>query len=322
MKLYVGNTDHDWFDFHSSKANVEEVNFWRPSAQPYLKDLEPGAPFLFRLKAPEYAIAGGGFFLRFRILPLSQTWDIFREANGAQSFEQFRRMISKLIRRPITPNDDPMIGSTILGEPFFFRRAAWIDSPTDFRGPIVSGKSYDMTSGEGLRLWQKVATQLAMQKSENQFERSDSSNLSIGPATHAAVNTARYGTPYLVAPRLGQGTFRIDVTEAYRSRCAMTQERTLPALEAAHIHRYSAGGIHQVSNGLLLRSDLHRLFDRGYITVHSKDLKILVSRRIKQEFENGHEYYELHGNDLTLPTDVHAMPSAEYLEQHNATFRE
>ncbi len=283
-----------------------------------MKSLQPGAPFLFRLHAPDYAIVGGGFFLRFLKLPLSQTWDAFREANGADSFHQLRKMISRRSSKPIKADEDPIIGSTILGEPFFFKRSDWIESPPDFRGPIVSGKSYDMTSGEGLKLWQKITVQLAAQKSRS---LGTAAMPSVGPATRAAIETARYGTPHLVTPRLGQGSFRIDVTAAYQGRCAMTAERTLPALEAAHIHRYSAGGVHEVSNGLLLRSDLHRLFDRGYLTVDSKDLTIVVSRRIKEEYENGRDYYALHGKSLSAPTDTNAMPGARYLKQHNLTFR-
>ncbi|PSO48774.1 MAG: hypothetical protein BRC33_08750 [Cyanobacteria bacterium SW_9_44_58] len=47
----------------------------------------------------------------------------------------------------------------------------------------------------------------------------------------------------------------------------MTGERTLPALDAAHIKPYAQSGSHTISNGLLLRADLHRLFDRFYITI-------------------------------------------------------
>ena len=68
-------------------------------------------------------------------------------------------------------------------------------------------------------------------------------------------------------PRLGQGAFRVLVTDAYRRRCTISNERTLPVLEAAHIRPYADNGPHQLSNGLLLRSDLHRLFDLGYFTV-------------------------------------------------------
>ncbi|WP_162470581.1 HNH endonuclease [Desulfosporosinus orientis] len=57
------------------------------------------------------------------------------------------------------------------------------------------------------------------------------------------------------------------VTEAYYRRCAITGEKTLPVLEAAHIKPYSLEGSHETNNGLLLRKDLHTLFDRGYITI-------------------------------------------------------
>jgi putative restriction endonuclease len=50
-----------------------------------------------------------------------------------------------------------------------------------------------------------------------------------------------------------------------------------------------------ISNGLLLRSDLYRLFDRGYLTVDADDMTIVVSPRIKEEYENGRAYYTLHG---------------------------
>lgn len=85
------------------------------------------------------------------------------------------------------------------------------------------------------------------------------------------------------------------VTDIYNRRCAITHERTLPALEAAHIRPYGDGGEHEARNGLLLRRDIHSLFDAGYVTV-TPDLRFEVSRRIKEEFDNGRHYYELMGN--------------------------
>ena len=64
----------------------------------------------------------------------------------------------------------------------------------------------------------------------------------------------------------------------------------MPVLEAAHIKPYNLVGRHEISNGLLLRSDLHTLFDLGYMTVTPDDLRVRVSRRIHDEFENGREY--------------------------------
>jgi putative restriction endonuclease len=127
----------------------------------------------------------------------------------------------------------------------------------------------------------------------------------------------RYGEEYLARARLGQGAFRVLVTEAYQKRCAITGERTLPVLEAAHIQPFAAEGPNRVSNGLLLRSDLHILFDRGYLTV-MPDHRVLVSARIKAEFENGRDYYAHQGKPLlVLPTPINEQPSTEFLRWHN-----
>jgi putative restriction endonuclease len=93
-----------------------------------------------------------------------------------------------------------------------------------------------------------------------------------------AGRTPRHGEPVLVRPRLGQGAFRVLVTDVYRRRCAVSGERTLPALDAAHIRPYGEGGEHAAQNGLLLRRDIHSLFDAGYVTV-TPDLRFEVSRR-------------------------------------------
>jgi putative restriction endonuclease len=73
---------------------------------------------------------------------------------------------------------------------------------------------------------------------------------------------------------------------------------------------------HELSNGLLMRSDLHKLFDEGYLTVDPKDRHILVSKRIREEFENGKDYYKLEGQVLRQPNEVLAQPSQENLAFH------
>jgi predicted restriction endonuclease len=113
--------------------------------------------------------------------------------------------------------------------------------------------------------------------------------------------------------RLGQGAFRVLVTDAYSRRCAVTGERTLPVLEAAHIRPYALSGPHRVSSSILLRSDLHKLFDLGYITV-TPELRLLVSPKLKAEWENGREYYAHHGKLLQVhPPDPSNQPGAEFL---------
>lgn len=127
---------------------------------------------------------------------------------------------------------------------------------------------------------------------------------------------ARYGEPVLVHPRLGQGAFRILVTDNYRRRCAITGERTLPALDAAHIRPFSEGGSHEASNGILMRRDIHSLFDLGYVTV-SPDMKFEVSKKIREEFDNGRHYYALHGSEIVLPAEPNRRPDQSALTWHN-----
>ena len=131
---------------------------------------------------------------------------------------------------------------------------------------------------------------------------------------------SRYGSEQVVRPRLGQGTFRFAVERAY-GKCAVTREHSLPALEAAHITPFTEGGPHELANGLLLRADVHRLFDRGYVTV-TPDYRFRVSPRLEHEFHNGRVYYQLEGRRLWLPERPEDRPDPERLARHNdAVFR-
>jgi putative restriction endonuclease len=70
-----------------------------------------------------------------------------------------------------------------------------------------------------------------------------------------------------------------------------------------------------------LRSDLHNLFDLGYLTI-SLDYRVEVSRRIREELQNGRHYYALHGQKLeVLPYAANAHPAKEYLEWHHRIFK-
>ena len=126
-----------------------------------------------------------------------------------------------------------------------------------------------------------------------------------------------WGDPVLVRPRLGQGTFRVLVTDNYQRRCAVTREKALPVLDAAHIRPVTAGGQHRLDNGLLLRTDVHRLFlfDKGYVT-GTPDGHFLVSRRLKDDFDNGEPYMPFHDQKIWMPGDPVSQPSREGLEWH------
>ncbi|HEV7330223.1 MAG TPA: HNH endonuclease [Flavisolibacter sp.] len=312
MKIYLGVTDNNWFSY-LSKILPEDINFWQPGGNANFKVLSPGAPFIFKLKSPLNKIGGVGFFSSQTFLPINIAWDVFEERNGCGSFEQFRQMI--LQYRTDKENLNPTIGCIVLTNPVFFKQEDWIDVPEDWSKSIVQGKSYDTTAGVGLALWQKVEMLLNKYLSETAYE-GEKSQLILEDT-----ESPKYGSSILKKVRLGQGAFRVLVTDAYTRRCSITGEKTLPVLEAAHIKPYSKSGPHFISNGLLLRSDLHKLFDAGYITV-TKDYKVEVSKSIREEFQNGKEYYQYHGKDLVyLPARAFDRPNEKYIEWHNSIFK-
>lgn len=304
MNGFIGVTDNDWFAFLSQKSGIDEVDFWQPSGKSHFQALKPGEPFLFKLHAPHHYIVGGGFFAHSTTLPISLAWEAFGEKNGAGSLLKMRRLIEK--RRPQASRlEDFKIGCIILTQPFFFKEYDWISVPPDFSLNIVQGKTYNLNEGHGQRLWNEVRARLV----SNQLDF-------FGDQERIADREVRYGFPTLVFPRLGQGSFRVIVTDAYQRRCAITQEKTLPTLEAAHIKPFSDSGPHRVENGILLRSDIHKLFDAGYVTV-SPDSYFEVSRRIHEEFENGRYYYSFDGIKIHAPADPRFRPGREFLMWHN-----
>lgn len=296
MKIWVGLTDRDWFEFLRARAPAE-VNFWQPSAGRRAVALEPGSPFLFKLHAPHNVIVGGGFYVRYSALPARMAWEAFGADNGVADYGALRSRVERYRKGPVV--GDPVIGCNVLNGPFFWEERDWVPVPGSWSPYIQQGKSYLDSEAEGQAIWSAVLRHLQPAIADQVQE---------GP---------RYGADYLTRARLGQGAFRVLVTDAYQRRCAISGEKTLPVLEAAHIQPFAERGPHLVANGLLLRSDLHTLFDRGYITV-TEELRVEVSPRIKEEFSNGRAYYQHHGQRLAvMPRSASEHPSAGFLRWHN-----
>jgi len=303
LKAFVGVTDFEWFIYLSSLPGVDEVNFWQPGGHQIFRTLSPNEPFLFKLHSPRDYIVGGGLFAHSTILPISLAWDAFGEKNGGRSLEEMRVRTEKYRRRAPSFGEDYQIGCILLQQPFFFKERDWTQVPSDWKPNIVQGKSYDTTAGLGKRLWEDV--QLRLQAQNDLWGETRVTDIEGG-----------YGPPQIVMPRLGQGSFRVLVTDVYQRRCSVTQERTLPALDAVHIKPFGKSGPHSVNNGILFRSDIHKLFDSGYVTI-SEDHHFEVSKRIKEEFENGRDYYEMHGRSLYLPKEKKFQPTSDYISWHN-----
>jgi putative restriction endonuclease len=302
MRAYVAVTDKGWFEFLSKLPDIDEVNFWEPNPWGgHFRVLSRGEPLLFKLRAPINAIVGGGFFEHYTELPISLAWDAFGEKNGAGSLEELRLRTARLRSVSPKPWEDYRIGCLLLVEPFFWPESDWIAQPEDWSPHTQRGRGYDLTQGVGNQLWEQVLHRLQAQLTVREG----------GPLVRGG-----YGDPVPVPRRIGQGTFRILVTDAYGRACAISRERALPALEAVHIKPFKLVETHDVRNGLLLRSDLHRLFDVGYVTV-TPECRVEVSGRIREDFDDGGSYLDFHGRTIVLPHSADARPSPDYLQWHN-----
>jgi len=298
---YVGITDWDWFSQLRKLAGIDEVNFWQPSPHSF-RALAPGEPFLFKLHSPRSRIVGVGFFARHVSLPVSMAWEAFGAKNGASSLLEMRNRVEKY-RKVSAPTDDYEIGCILLEQPAFFEESDWIEAP-DWKAPIQSGRGYRLDEEPGKSLWEKIRLLLAAQPPV------------VGVVAVGEAIGPRYGPPVFKFPRLGQGSFQAAIIDAYARRCAITGERVLPVLEAGHIKPYAEGGEHRIDNGLLLRRDLHALFDRGYLTV-SPEMDVIVSKRLRDEFHNGEEYLAMTGHKLLVPGRPTDRPNPEFLDWHN-----
>jgi putative restriction endonuclease len=234
---------------------------------------------------------------------LSLAWEAFGTKNGAPTMQAFFEAITHYSR---ASDPDPLIGCIALTAPFFLPRDQWVPVPDSWASNIVQGRGYDSDEPEGADLWAHIQSVLSAPAA------SPDTLIST-----VAAEAARFGQPRMITPRLGQGSFKVAVTESYQRRCAMSGEKTLPVLEAAHIRPYANDGPHLPSNGLLLRADLHTLFDRGLMTV-TVDHHIEVSKSIKEDYGNGRDYYALHGQSMSVMPDAHTdRPASEFLDWHN-----
>lgn len=300
VHLFVANTDIEWFDFLAAQPNLKEANFWRPSPQQF-HSIEPGELFAFRLKSPRDRIGGFGVLSSSVVLPLLVAWESFGIANGAASFEKLRTSIAQY-RQSDNVGPATSIGCRVLVEPMFFPPDLWFELPPSWSRNIVGGKRFSTDEPEGLRLWDQL--QEAAQAS------------APGAPVGFSETASRFGAPTLIAPRLGQGAFRIAVTEAYGRQCALSGGKVLPALDAAHIKPYGEGGEHAKSNGILLRKDIHSVFDAGYATIDTS-YRFVVSDKVREVFNNGEEYRRLHGAAMRLPRNPLDRPDPELLRWHN-----
>jgi putative restriction endonuclease len=315
VRAYVGVTDGRWYRFLADRPELTEVNFWRPGGAREFRTLSAGELFFFKTHRrgrtreigsdfPYDRVVGGGFFSGFVPLRLSEAWELFGLGNGVASLEQMRLLVGRY-RGSLTVNEDPMVGCVLIRDTVFFPVEAAASPPRDFSPSIVQGKGYDLET--------EPTTTVAY--FQDLVGRLLGTSMAVDLAGPWQRTGPVYGDPRLAPQRLGQQAFQAVVLRAYQRRCAVTGDRIRPVLQAAHIRPLPAGGEHRLDNGLLLRSDVHTLYDRGYLGVDPQ-YRLLVSPRLRDEFGNGEQFYAHAGERIALPQRQGDHPNREFLEWH------
>lgn len=314
MRITLGVTDNDWAAYLRAHDEIIEANFWVPSGRNFMGRATIGEPFLFKTKSPRAAIVGGGFYEHFWELRVSEAWSVFGHGNGVASVDELHAKIQNYRERANKAYmPDPTIGCVALRNLFFAPSGADLPPPERWGRSIVQGKTYD-SSDPDFGYVSHAFNSLQGGARIDWMWDTDLYGVEI------EVDERRFGEPVLTRPRLGQAGFKASLLDAYGGRCAVTDSKITPILEAAHIRPYASGGRHEISNGLLLRSDVHKLYDGGYLGVDVNH-RLRVSPRLRTDFGNGTEFYhrETAGTVIALPSRSQDHPDRDALVWHMDT---
>lgn len=292
----IAPTDINWFKFISSQNTPKLVNFWTPT--PWnIKKLQEGDQLLFLLKAPYRKIAGYGTFKYYENMSAHEAWQKFGLGNGVTSLTELITSAtgySKIHSTKPINYDNPNIGCIVLENPVFFDEENYFkpeDVGINFPRQVVKLKYFNLE-----------LTQIL--EEENTLDKETSYKLvDVEKIAHKTIS---------VKARKGQSLFRKNVFNAYKNSCAITGEMCSEVLEAAHIQQYINEDSNHIQNGLLLRSDIHVLFDAGLITFDN-EYRVKVS-----PYLNSNYYQSLSGKSILLPKELHHRPSLIALELHNS----
>lgn len=139
----------------------------------------------------------------------------------------------------------------------------------------------------------------------------EKSGAAQSPFDPHAIEDTRIRTLGLTVQRRGQSLFRDELFRAYDSTCCFSGCGVEQVLQAAHIVPYQGRATNHVQNGLLLRADLHNLFDHGLLTVNTATMTVVVASALQ-----GSIYAELDGREIRCPRDPQDRPARKLLDHH------
>lgn len=305
----ISPTDYDWFDFLRDADLNSGINFWTPT--PWnIKKMKKGDRLYFMLKAPRRKIGGYGEFSAYKNLSAAQAWDEFGYRNGRPSQDVFFNSIKKYVTKntiqsgTIFDTTAPAheIGCVILDNCEFW--------PDEHFQVISDTKSSDDKD--------------AIVCFEPQIVRIKYYNDVVDPFRETSkvnqgfrmISGQRERKQVFAALRDGQSRFKVKILKIYSNQCCVTGEKIPELMEAAHIQPYVNDCSNHAQNGLLLRVDIHRLYDNNLIFI-DRDYRIHVSGFVKNP-----NYRQYDGRRITLPNVTNGYPSVDALESRRKEFRQ
>ncbi len=300
----ISPTDNNWFSNLKKEKVVDDINFWTPT--PWNLKFNEGDRWYFMLKSPIRKIGGGGYIKEYHNLTVEQAWNKYGIKNGFYSKDDFIRSLGKH-KSKNSLNKNELEGSTIIGciilyGAVFLNDDQYIDledyKEISFSPNIVKYKKFN--DDEDFIL-EKVL--------KGEIYNSDSEFKPVDPHTKKSKVISENSR------RDGQSEFKAALVEVYSGKCCITGESTPELLEAAHIQPYLSKKSNHLQNGLLLRTDIHKLFDKNLLYI-DQGYRVHIS-----SFVNSGYYQELDGKVVSMPNHNKYYPSLSALELKRSSFR-
>lgn len=291
----IALTDYEWYKTLSQYATFEEVNFWTPT--PWnIQKLKYGETVYLLLKE-KYGrtICGYGNFKEYKNMPLETAWEQYGILNGTKNLAEMRKRVSEYTTK------NSKIGFTGKGHIIgciILTNLQFIDTEEQHEASY-----YGWNIPKQVVKYKYVMTDHSERL--NEFIQLEENHTSF-----SLVNDTKRRRNVSAAERKGQNKFRNLIIKAYYGKCCITEDNTTPILQAAHIQNYISEFSNHIQNGLLLRIDLHSLFDAGLITIDEK-YTVHASSHLLSPY-----YKEFEGKKIFLPVK-NERPSVEALKWHN-----
>ena len=301
----ISPTDNNWFSNLRKEKVVDDINFWTPT--PWNLKFNEGDRWYFMLKSPIRKIGGGGYIKEYHNLTVEQAWNKYGVKNGFYSKGDFIKSLGKhKSKNSLDRNElegSTIIGCIILRGAVFLNDDQYIDledyKEINFSPNIVKYKRFNDDKDfllEGVL--------------KGNIYNNDSDFEPLEPDTKKKKVISE------IIRREGQSEFKAALVEIYSGQCCITGESTPELLEAAHIQPYLSSKSNHLQNGLLLRTDIHKLFDKNLLFI-DRSYKVRISSYVKSL-----DYQHLNGRAISMPKNHEFYPSLSALELKRADFRD